>query len=520
MPLRTKLPLLLAIASVPSAAAQEPVWSPDVASIIYTKCAHCHHDGGIGPFSLMSYSDVVAQGNAVAHAVQTRHMPPWPADPAYRSYAYQNALTQEEIDAIVDWVNFGVPLGDLDLEPAPPVFGPEGSLLDTIHHVVAIEPYTLQFNTDEYRWFVLPTNFPDTVFVNGLEVIPGLKAVVHHADISYDATGISAALDAQDPLPGFNSSTGSPYYSYYMNAWQPGGNPLNYPPDWGIPIPPGADLVLEIHYGPGAQGQTDSTRMNLRFVTAPGPVRRVRVGWTLHDSPPVLIDGPLMIPANTIRTFHQVFTLPNDRSYLSICPHMHQLGKSYKVWAVVPGGDTIPLVNIPQWMFHWQLYYTFQQVQVLPAGTVLMSEGVYDNTIFNPYNPNMPPQHVYHGPTTADEMFLCYFIWANSKPGDEHIVLDSTLVTQLPEASLGMAALALFPNPTLGMVHFAVPGHVGPRVHGVVRDGTGRVVLETTLHRAHDEHFFRQDLEQLAPGIYTVELAKGEWRGAGRVVRW
>ncbi len=514
------LPLLSAPVFFLPASAQEPVWSPDVATIIYDHCSSCHHQGGIGPFSLMSYTDAVANGNAIAQAVQSRHMPPWPADPEYRSYADQNALTQAEIDAITSWVGFGVPYGDPELEPDPPVYDPSGSLLDTIHHVVAIDPYTLQFNTDEYRWFTLPTNFPDTVFVNGIEVMPGLSAYVHHADISYDATGTSAALDALDPLPGFNSSTGSPYYSYYMNAWQPGGDPLRYPPNWGIPIPPGADLVLEIHYGPGGQGQTDSTRMNLRFVTAPGPVRKVRVGWTLYDSPPVLLDGPLMIPAYTIKTFHQQYTLPNDRSYLSICPHMHQLGKSYKVWAEIPGGGTIPLVNIPQWEFHWQMYYTFQQVQVLPAGTVLRSEGVYDNTIFNPHNPNTPPQNVYHGPTTTDEMFLCYFIWANSQPGDEHIILDSTLVVSGPDEALWDDAFTVFPNPTLGMIHLSVPAHVTGPARFLVRDATGRLMVDGMLHRTPEEQLFRSDLGHLQPGVYTIELRSGRWRQIRRVSRW
>ncbi|HMQ76774.1 MAG TPA: T9SS type A sorting domain-containing protein [Flavobacteriales bacterium] len=500
--------------------AQDPVWSPDVANIIYTRCTSCHHDGGIGPFPLMSYSDVVDNGNVVAQAVTSRHMPPWPADPAYRHFAGENVLTQAEIDAVVDWVAFGAPFGDPLLEPDPPVFAPGGSLLDTIHHVVAIEPYTLQYSSDEYRWFAIPTNFPDTVYVNGIEVMPGLDAIVHHADISYDATGASAALDAQDPLPGFNSSTGSPTYSYYMNAWQPGGNPLRYPPDWGIPIPPGADLVIEIHYGPGGAGLTDSTVMNLRFATGSGPVRPVHVGWTLNDSPPVLIDGPLEIPANTVRTFHQVRTLPNDRSYLSICPHMHRLGKSYKVWAVIPGGDTIPLVDIPQWNFHWQMYYTFQHVQVLPAGTVLMSEGVYDNTIFNPDNPNNPPQNVYRGPTTEDEMFLCYFIWADHRPGDEHILMDSTLLVGTGDRMAAPSGPTVFPNPTSGMVHITFPTG-SPAPTGLrVMDACGRLVRSTTLRTGSGELVLRVDLGDLPPGLYVLELSRERQRWLERVVRW
>ena len=34
---------------------QDNYWTTDIATIIYNNCASCHHDGGIAPFSLMSF---------------------------------------------------------------------------------------------------------------------------------------------------------------------------------------------------------------------------------------------------------------------------------------------------------------------------------------------------------------------------------------------------------------------------------------------------------------------------------
>lgn len=263
--LRTYLSLFIASLSF-SVSAQDPIWSPDVANIIYTHCSHCHHDGGIGPFPFMSYSDVVANAGLIPNAVTTRHMPPWPADPDYHHFANENVLTQGEIDALVDWC-VGAPLGDPNLEPDPPVYLPSGSVLSQIDATLAIEPYTLQFNTDEYRWFSVQNPSTSTIYINKMEVLPGLDGTVHHCDISYDLTNNTANLDAMDPLPGFNGSTGSPTYSKYMNAWQPGGDVISYPLGWGIEVPPNADFVFEIHYGPGGIGQTDSTIINLQYST-------------------------------------------------------------------------------------------------------------------------------------------------------------------------------------------------------------------------------------------------------------
>ena len=114
-----------------------------------------------------------------------------------------------------------------------------------------------------------------------------------------------------------------------------------------------------------------------------------------------------------------------DQSLLSICPHMHLLGKSYKVWMETPAGDSIPLIDIPHWDFEWQFYYRFLSPVHVPAGTVFKTEGVYDNTVWNPLNPNDPPQEVTYGSLTTDEMFLVYFIWAAYQEGDEELVFGT-----------------------------------------------------------------------------------------------
>lgn len=494
--------------------AQDPVWSPDVANIIYNHCSSCHHAGSIGPFELMSYSDAVSNGLSIQEQVGFRHMPPWPADPDYRHFAHENVLTQGEIDAVVDWVNFGAPFGDPNLEPDPPVFPPGGSLLDTIDFQVAIEPYTLQSNVDEYRWFVISNPFPSTIYVNAIEVFPGLDSVVHHADISYDNTGASMANDLLDPLPGFNGSTGSPTYSFYMNAWQPGGNVVRYPPQWGIAVPPGTDFVIEIHYGPGAQGQVDSTVMNLEFVTG-GNVRPVNVGWLLGSGN--MTDGPLVVPANTVRTFHQEYTVPSNRSFVSICPHMHHVGVSYKVW-YEHAGDSVPLIDIPIWDFHWQRYYTFQQVQPIPAGAVIKSIGVYDNTMNNPDQPNNPPQNIYWGSTTADEMFLCYFIWANYQAGDENIVLDSTLIVSAPSTLAPVVDWSVYPNPALEMVSVVVPEAMRGPVDIQLLDATGRVVRSTQA-QVYAQEPVSFSLDGLPGGIYHLQLQAAGKRVTGKVAK-
>ncbi len=427
--------------------AQNYTWTEDVAPIIYEHCSSCHHEGAIGPFNLMSLEDVIDHSESIYHVVSERTMPPWPADPNYRHFTGEAYLADEEIDGILEWIDNDFPIGDPLNEPEPPIFLPNGSLLESIDHTFIVDSYTLQSNEDEYRYFVFENPFSETVYIQSVEVFPGLETVVHHADLFTDNSQATIDLDALDPLPGFSQSIGSPNLDQYINAWQPGANVLSYPNNWGFEVLPNTNFVFEIHYGPGGIGQTDITKMNIQFVKEPESFRQIKASWMMTDGPAHLIDGPLYIPANEVVEFHQEVPVPNDLSLIAICPHMHLIGKSYRVWCETPEGDSIPLIDIPRWDFHWQKYYQFRQVQKIPAGSILKSEGVYDNTLANHDQPNNPPIDIWRGQTTEDEMFLCYMIFSDYQIGDEDIVLDSTLLISSSTLITEKNHFHVFPNP-------------------------------------------------------------------------
>jgi hypothetical protein len=514
--MRTLLTLLLfLLISFNTVKAQTPDWSTFIAPILYQNCASCHHSGGIGPFPLISYADAFNNAQEIMDRVVSREMPPWPADPSYRRFAYEALLDTSEIDAIVSWVQGGMPIGDTLLAPVPPVFLPGGSLLDTIHHTIQIQPYTITTNNEVYRWFAFHSPFTDTIYVNQIEVIPGLPHLVHHADIHYDLTGTSFYNDSITPTPGFSGGFIS---NYYMNAWQPGGGIAKYPPDWGIMVPPGADFVFEIHYGPGGMGQTDTTKMNLRFITNPINVREIRVGWLLNN--PIPAQGPLVIPPDTVIYFDQMSgVMPVDRSFISICPHMHLLGESYKVWFKTPANDSVPLINIPHWDFHWQKYYTFPQIQKIPVGSRIYAKASFDNTVNNPHNPNNPPQTVYAGPLTTDEMLMTYFIYATYQPGDENIVMDSTLVTSSPspDATDENTNLVIYPNPGSGKIHFKARLTDHEKVLVDIYSSDGKSVLSGSV--TGEELRNGLDISSVPNGIYIVKIQGESVVHQGRMIK-
>ncbi|HET7840295.1 MAG TPA: cytochrome c, partial [Terriglobia bacterium] len=92
----------------------------DIAPIVYSNCALCHHPGGPGPFSVLTYADVRARAAQIATVTQSRYMPPWLPKPGYGDFQGERRLTDDQIQTIQEWVKEGAPQGDLASAPPAP----------------------------------------------------------------------------------------------------------------------------------------------------------------------------------------------------------------------------------------------------------------------------------------------------------------------------------------------------------------------------------------------------------------
>lgn len=502
-----------------NAIGQNASWNDNVACILYTRCTSCHHDGGIAPFPLMTYDDASAAAYGMQQSVNSGSMPPWPPDESYRSFAHERVLTQEEIDIINDWVDNGMPVG-AGVPPMPPVYQ-AGEEMVNPDLVLTMPSYTINtLGNDVYRCFVLPTGLNEDVYIREIEVVPGNNEAVHHALIYQDNTGVPQQLDANDPGPGYTSfgGTGSTQ-SKLIGAWTPGQGLKVYPAGMGVPVPAGANIIIQVHYPTTANGQTDQTKINIKYTTQQMRSISIAAALSYFD----LNEGPLVIPANTQPTFTCDYTLPQQGNItvLDVFPHMHLLGKSIKVWATTPLGAEIPIVDIPEWDFHWQGFYDFRQPLTLPGGSTLSSSATYDNTTGNPNNPNNPPQTVTGGEATDEEMMLVYFSYLLSQPGDEDIVIDTSTVVQTHnncdyqsavdiEETEGSMKHSVYPNPSNGLLHFQLNGMGQATL--TVFDATGRIVHSSVLHNAPT------DISRLPNGVYHAEIETDMGKSVHRIV--
>ncbi|MEO8067539.1 MAG: hypothetical protein ABI599_07600 [Flavobacteriales bacterium] len=422
---RTALPLLfLSALSSTSSEAQNPTWSEDVACIVYSHCTSCHNPGGIGHFSMLTYADAYAHRTDIKPATTYRFMPPWPPDEDETPLAHERVLTQHEIDVIADWVDCGAPEGNQAFAPDPPVYTNNWEL-DDPDLSGRMEEYVLPAtSSDYYRCFILPIDITAETWVDALEVVPGNHEIVHHVQVFRDTTGQGQILDQNDPGIGWEGF-GGPGISgaRLIGGWVPGAGAYYAPEGFGIRLPAGSDIIIQVHYPSGSSFELDSTRVNLRVTSATGT--RELLNYYVLNHVQNMVNGPIAVPPDQVVEYHEEFTLDDDISLFSIGPHAHLVCTAMSAYAVRPGNDTLRLIDIPKWNFMWQGFYQFRQPVFLPAGTVLHGFGTYDNTTDNPLNPHDPPEWIYQGESTNEEMMLFSMSLAYHESGDEDIVIDT-----------------------------------------------------------------------------------------------
>ncbi len=497
---------------------QTPTWSANIAPIVYKNCTGCHHTGGVAPFSLTTYAQASNSKASIRRSVDIGHMPPWPPDSKYGSLAYTRTLSDADKKAILDWADAGAPSGNLATAPTAPTYT-DGPAVADPNWTQRIDKYTVASNSDVYRCFPIKSNTTVDKFITSMECLPGNGTIVHHILIFADQSNKCFDLDAADPEPGYTSFGGIGSSSATLiGAWVPGSRPLIYPTGMGVRLKAGSNIVMQIHYAPSSSGKTDSTMLRLKMTEQ--PLREVYIVPILNHTS-TLTNGPLVIPANTTKTFNATFTNSLvDATIISIAPHMHYVGKSIKSWIVNPGGDTTKLIKIDNWDFHWQGAYLFKKAIKMAKGAKLQSEAFYDNTINNLNQPNNPPKVVQLGEATTDEMMLIYFSFLAYQAGDENLVLE-TGTSDIEDTPLSKTALSVFPNPTATdlTLHFDLAEAEKMTIQ--VFDYQGVVVKNVTAQQAFDkgQNQWQVRTGDLPNGVYFVKLSSDKTYGVQQFVK-
>ena len=409
-------------AKVPAA----PTFARDVAPILYRNCAPCHHPGGPGPFTLLSFDDARRRARQIVKVTTSRYMPPWPPERGHGRFVGERGLSDAEIATLAAWQRAGLPEGDRSALPPVPTFT-TGWQLGTPDLVLTPPgPFTLPAEGADTFWnVVLPASVDRARYVRAIEILPGNRQVAHHANVVLDRSGMGRLLDAKTPgvgFPGMDIEVASDTFepdSHFL-FWKPGTPPMPEPADMAWRLDPSTDLILNMHLQPSGRPERITPAIGLYF-TDTAPTRVPMLLQLEHD-------GALDIPGgDTAFTVTDELQLPVDVQVLGLYPHAHYLGKIIEGTARLPDGSTRSLIRIPDWDLNWQAVYQLAAPVDLPRGTVLSMRWTYDNSAANPRNPNTPPRRVGAGNRSSDEMA---HLWVQVLPrhASERLALQEALM--------------------------------------------------------------------------------------------
>ena len=423
-------------ASTPVASKESMItYHKDVAPILRNHCMMCHSEGNAGPFTLTSYDDATDWMKTGIREIKAGRMPPAQveSDLAIRN---ANTISVAELATLESWIKSGKQEGDTNsappLDPLPDYskfqedLGPPDIILEQG------EPFHLgPIGSDVYRHLVFTLNNSADLRVRAIQLLPSNRSIVHHALIGYlphseaqqalrDHGGPGPTFTQGDKGPGFWARHGAgfriapprpdgmPLLSF-LSAYVPGTSAYTAPSDADFIIPAGSDVIAQMHFHRNGIQSQDSTRIGL-WLRKDGKIPPKIVGFRFLHGEMVVIPAGIKNMKVTGE-----WKVPEDCMIAGIGPHAHLLAQSMDAIATLPDQTILTLAKVPHWQYEWQQPYFFKEPRCLPKGTKITFSAIYDNTAANPKNPYSPPQPVFLGESTTDEMLLPMLLLTSEK---------------------------------------------------------------------------------------------------------
>ncbi len=367
---------------------REVTYAEHVAPILQKHCWQCHQAGGSAPFSLTEYKQASARAEALAEVVADGRMPPWFAGHEFGPFVNRRGLADEERALVVDWARSGAALGDAKKVPQPPAPHKNKWLIGEPDLVLQTGVHELPAAGDiAYQYAILPHVFAADTWIQGAQIIPDNPRVMHHCNLAFG--GLSGMKEEN-----------------FIIGNVPGGEPLALPDGVAYLIPKGSVLGLQIHYVATGKPEKCQISVGLRYPCAVVQQRLQHLQLTTRR-----FAIPPGAPAHRVAADR---VLACDVIAVALFAHMHVRGKDMTFTARLPDGKTDTLLIIPNYNFSWQIPYRWQPGQQrLPKGTRLECVAHFDNSPFNPYNPDAKAT-VRFGPQTYHEMMYGFFFYLDA----------------------------------------------------------------------------------------------------------
>ncbi|MDZ4770323.1 MAG: hypothetical protein SGJ24_14450 [Chloroflexota bacterium] len=230
-----------------------------------------------------------------------------------------------------------------------------------------------------------------------------------------------------------------------IGGWVPGTTPTHFPIGTGKLIPAGGFIVLQMHYHPGAEVESDRTQLVMQLETdaafqalrtvaivapveIPCPEGAAGEGCSrdmaMRNVANPRSDGLLRLCGQTLADYADQqaenaigtcdYSAPFSGWGVAILSHQHTLGATTRTVLNPDAPDAQVLIDIPEWDFDWQGNYFFVEPVWIDRGDVIRITCTWDNSLDDD---NPEPRYVVWGEGTDDEMCLNYLTVLPAEPG-------------------------------------------------------------------------------------------------------
>lgn len=364
----------------------------DVAAIVESKCQNCHAAQPVygAPMPLVTAADFQKAAKTdpakkVYELVGTRihsDQAPMPPPP-------NMVLDAAELATMDAWIAGGAAAGTCNSGSGGGGSGGSGGGNTGLSctpdmQIRAASKWTMpQASVDEYVCFGVDIPVAQKRHITAIAPAVDNDVIVHHM-LLFEATQSVSST----PTP---CGAGTPQGTRLLSVWAPGGQPVELPPEAGMPMEGTAHYLVQVHYSNLMQldGQSDlsgfdlCTTTNLRQNDAD-----IMAFGTMKINVPAHGKLDLTCSVDVPAGFPKV-------NVYGIMPHMHKLGTIVSGDVAHASGTNESLTNRDPWAFDSQ-YWDLVNTQIGP-GDKVSTRCVWEN----PGNTN-----VTFGEQTSNEM--CY----------------------------------------------------------------------------------------------------------------
>lgn len=372
----------------------------DVAPILRKHCVECHQPNTEAPFSLLSYEDAKKQAATMAEVVGDEAMPPWYASSTHDDFLNRRELSAEERDTIVSWVQAGMPAGERAADSTPialrKVVG-EGWLIGKPDLVIRTKLHSVPSDGFvNYRYEALNYVFPQDTWIDRIQILPDNPKVVHHCNLIL--------------VPAFGDKVKN---AIFVTGKVPGGIPMVLEDGIAVRAPRMYVPLLQIHFTTDGHEEKCRIALGIRYAREKVQKELHLQRISNHDFA-IAAGDPHYKVTESWKTNHDIIGV-------GLFSHMHVRGTDMTYLAHYPDGKTETLLLVPNYSFDWQIGYAWPAgARRFPAGTRFEVVAHYDNSSFNPFNPD-PKKTVREGDQTTEEMMYGFLFYTVA---GEHLNLD------------------------------------------------------------------------------------------------